>query len=99
MDRGLISQKGRGLSANVAGIFGFRIYFSMEKMRWTRSTTHGSLVALVHGGPWPWSAEELTEAWPSGRFRARWLAGDGTTERGEHGESILGLTGARAAVW
>jgi hypothetical protein len=30
---------------------------------------------------------------------ARWLTGGGATGRGVHGESISGLTGARAAVW
>jgi hypothetical protein len=38
-------------------------------------------------------------AWPSGHSVARRLAGDGTTGRGVHGESISGLTEARAAMW
>jgi hypothetical protein len=44
-------------------------------------------------------AKELTEAWPSGRSGARRHTDDGATERGEHEESISGLTGVRAAVW
>jgi hypothetical protein len=32
------------------------------------------------------------------RSGAWWLTGDGVTEREEHGESISGLTGARAAA-
>jgi hypothetical protein len=73
--------------------------FFNEKSRWTRSTTHGLLEALVHGGPWPWPTEELTGYWPSGCSGARWLTGDGATKRGEHEESISGLTEARAVVW
>jgi hypothetical protein len=34
-----------------------------------------------------------------GRFRARRLIGDGTTEREENKESISGLTGVWAVVW
>jgi hypothetical protein len=40
--------------------------FFNGKSRRTRSTTHGLLEALVHGGPWPWLIKELTEARPSG---------------------------------
>jgi hypothetical protein len=47
----------------------------------------------------PWPSIELDGAWPSGRSVARWLTGGGATGRGVHGESISGLTGARAAVW
>jgi hypothetical protein len=46
----------------------------------------------------PWPATELDRAWPSGRSGARWPAGGGTTRRGVHGESISGLTRARAAA-
>jgi hypothetical protein len=35
----------------------------------------------------------------SGHSVARELTGEGTKERGEHGEPILGLTRARAVVW
>jgi hypothetical protein len=41
----------------------------------------------------------LIGAQPNDRSDARWLTGDGAMERGACGESILGLTGARAAVW
>jgi hypothetical protein len=47
----------------------------------------------------PSPATELDGARPSGRSGTRWLAGGGTAGRGVHGESISGLTGARAAVW
>jgi hypothetical protein len=47
----------------------------------------------------PWPARELDAARPSSRSGARWPTGGGTTGRGVHGESISGLTGARAAVW
>jgi hypothetical protein len=77
---------------------GVDLFFN-GKSRWTRSTRCGPLAALVHNEPWPWPAEELTGAWPSGRSQARWLTDNGTTERGEHWDSIPGLTGARAAVW
>jgi hypothetical protein len=43
--------------------------------------------------------DDLTRARPNGCSRARRLAGDGATERGQPGESISGLTGAWAAVW
>jgi hypothetical protein len=33
------------------------------------------------------------------RTRARWLVGDGATEREGHEESISGFTEARAAAW
>jgi hypothetical protein len=47
----------------------------------------------------PWPATELDGARPHGRSRAWWLTGGGATGRGVHEESILGLTGAQAAVW
>jgi hypothetical protein len=99
VDCGLISQKGRGAICKMVQIFLVRIYFPMEKFQWTRSTTRGPLVALVHSEPWPWSAEELTGAWPSGRSGAGQLTGDSAMERREHGESVSGLTRARVAVW
>jgi hypothetical protein len=49
----------------------------------------------LHSGRW----QGLTRARPNGRSSARWLTGDGAMEKGAHGESISGLTGARAAVW
>jgi hypothetical protein len=70
-------------------------FFSNGKSQWTRPTTPGPLAALVHSEPWPWPAEELTGAWPSGRSRARWFTGDGAMERGEHGKSVSVLTGRR----
>jgi hypothetical protein len=54
--------KRRGAICEMVGIFQVRIYFPMEKSRWTRSTICGPLAALVHGEPWPWPAEELTGA-------------------------------------
>jgi hypothetical protein len=53
----------------------------------------------VHGGLRPWLAEGLSGAQPSGRSGARWLISDGAMERGACGESVSGLTEARAAVW
>jgi hypothetical protein len=35
----------------------------------------------------------------SGHSGARELTGEGAKERGEHGEPVSGLTGARVAVW
>jgi hypothetical protein len=46
----------------------------------------------------PWPATELDGARSSGRSWARWPAGGGATGRGVHGESISGLTGARATT-
>jgi hypothetical protein len=46
----------------------------------------------------PWVATELNGAWPSSHSGARWPAGGGAIGRGVHGESISGLTGARAAM-
>jgi hypothetical protein len=46
----------------------------------------------------PWPATELDRARLSGRSGAWWPAGDGTTRRGVHGETISGLTGARAVA-
>jgi hypothetical protein len=59
--------------------------FFNGKSRWTRSTRCGPLAVLVHDEPWPWPAEELTGAWPSGRSRARRLIDNGATERGGTG--------------
>jgi hypothetical protein len=53
-------------------------------------------VALVHGGLGHGRPEGLTGAGPSGRSGAWQLADDGAIEREEHGESISGLTRARA---
>jgi hypothetical protein len=44
----------------------------------------------------PWSATELDGAGPSGRSGAQQPTGGGATGRGVHGESIFGLTRARA---
>jgi hypothetical protein len=46
----------------------------------------------------PWPATELDGARSSGRSWPRWPTGGGATGRGVHGESILGLTGARATA-
>jgi hypothetical protein len=46
----------------------------------------------------PWLATELDGARPSGHSGTQWPAGGGTTGRGVHGESILGLIGVRAAA-
>jgi hypothetical protein len=59
VDRGLISGKGRGFSANVAGIFWFRIYFSlgnhMDRVHglWAAQgrLVHGSTMAGGQGSP------------------------------------------------
>jgi hypothetical protein len=42
-------------------------------MRFTQSTTHEPLAALVHGEPWPWPTEDLTRAGPSDRSGTWWL--------------------------
>jgi hypothetical protein len=53
---------------------------------------------VAHSELWPWPAEELTEAWPSGSSGAWWLS---TTEgkwRGRYGDSNLVLIGAWSAT-
>jgi hypothetical protein len=55
-------------------------------------------MALIHGGlghGWP---KRLTGARPSSYSGARRLTGEGAIEREEHGESVSGLTEARAVV-
>jgi hypothetical protein len=47
----------------------------------------------------PWLPIEPEGSRPSGRSGARWPAGGGAAGRGVHGESVSGLTGARAVVW
>jgi hypothetical protein len=98
VDRGLISLKVGGYLQD-GGDFPGPDLFSNGTSRWTRSTTHGPLAALVHSEPWPWLAEELIRAWPSGGSGARRLTDDNATERGVHEKSVLGLTGARVVVW
>jgi hypothetical protein len=62
VDYSLITKKPRGLFANLPG-FGFQIYFSMEKLRWTQSMAHGT--SAGRGRRWtdhhgqPWSSPEL----------------------------------------
>jgi hypothetical protein len=41
----------------------------------------------------------LTGARPNGHSGARWFTDDGAMEKGARGETVSGLTGARAAVW
>jgi hypothetical protein len=56
-------------------------------------------VALAHGGPRIGPRWWLIGARPSSRSRPLRLTGGGATERGLHGESISGLTGAWVAAW
>jgi hypothetical protein len=98
VDYGLISQKGKGLTAKSVGIFQHGIFFN-GKIRWTVSTIRGPWVAPVHGGPRMGPRWWLTGAQPSSRSRPWRLTVSGAAERGLHGESISGLTGASTAAW
>jgi hypothetical protein len=49
MDRGLISQKGRGLIAKSTGFSGAELFIN-GKIRWTQSTICGPLRVSVHIG-------------------------------------------------
>jgi hypothetical protein len=52
VDCGLISKKGRGLSANIAGISLVQNFFFQWEIWWTCSTIYGpGGMAQVHGGP------------------------------------------------
>jgi hypothetical protein len=88
-----------GALCKFPGIIDFWIYFSMENhdrlSPWLMDQCRAR--STVDRPPWP--ATELDGAWPSGRSEAWCLTGGGTTGRWVHRESILGLTGARAAVW
>jgi hypothetical protein len=57
------------------------------------------MAALVHSGLGHGRLKGLARARPSGRSGARWLTGNGATEREEHGESVSGLTRVRAVAW
>jgi hypothetical protein len=98
VDCGLILGKDKGLFVKLAGIIGLEL-FSNGKRAWTQSIAHGPRLQTVHRGPrivpWRGARRSLTSG-PSG---AREFTGEGATERGEHGESVSGLTRARAAVW
>jgi hypothetical protein len=59
----------------------------------------GPWAAPVHGGLGNGWLKGLAGAQPSGRSGGCQLTDGGTTEKGLHGESISGLTGARAATW
>jgi hypothetical protein len=98
VDCGLISKKGDGLTTKSTGIFQRGFFFQWE-IRWTQSTIRGPWAVPVHGGPRTGPRRWLARGQPSSRSGPRWLTGGGATESGVHGESILGLTGARAAVW
>jgi hypothetical protein len=98
VDYGLISQKGKGLTAKSVRIFQRGIFFN-GKIQWTRSTIRGPWASPVHGGPWTWPRRWLTGAQPSSRSGPQRLTSGGATERGVHEESIWGLTEAQAAVW
>jgi hypothetical protein len=97
VDYGLILDKNRGLSTKWRGFLDFGLIFEWKKhMDWV----HGSwtAMALIHGGlghGWP---KRLTGARPSSHSGARRLTGEGAIEREEHGESVSGLTEARAVV-
>jgi hypothetical protein len=91
-------KKYRGLLQNGKDYSVFEL-FSNGKTAGTPSTARGprrhrSTVDLGQR-----VGDDLTRARPNGCSRARRLAGDGATERGQPGESISGLTGAWAAVW
>jgi hypothetical protein len=59
--------------------------FSNGELQWTQSTTPEPVEAVAHSEPWPWSAEELIEAWPSGRSRAVACCNRGEMERALRG--------------
>jgi hypothetical protein len=98
MNCGLILNQYMGLLQNGGDFLVSDLFFN-RKSAWTESMAHGPQQrwSMVDRPPWP--ATELVEARLSGRSRARWPAGGGAMERGVHGESISGLTGAQAAVW
>jgi hypothetical protein len=68
-------------------------------------SVHGSWTSAGVAGPWfhhglhsgRWQG--LIKARPNDRSDARWLTGDGAMEKGARGESVLGLTEVRAAMW
>jgi hypothetical protein len=67
--------------------------------RWTAAGSvvhHGPTVARIIGTGARWHAHRSMAFGHSG---AQKPAGGGTTERGEHEELSLGLTGARVPVW
>jgi hypothetical protein len=99
MDRGLIAQKGRGLTTKSAGIFRRIIIFQWENTVDSVHTIRGPLRAPVHGGLGHGRPKGVTGAQPSDRSGARRLIGGGTMESGVHGESITGLTRARVVMW
>jgi hypothetical protein len=91
--------EGQGVNYKISGdFFGVELFFN-GKIRWTGSTIRGLLRALVHDGLAMASRRGLARARPSSRSGAWQPTGGGTTERGVHGESISGLTGAPVVVW
>jgi hypothetical protein len=98
MDRGLILQRGRGLTAKLAGIFWFQIYFPMENC-------HGLGPWLMNRG-WHWSTVDteqrrrwwLTGAPTPGRYGPRWLITSWGKQRRAHRGSVLTFTGACTAA-
>jgi hypothetical protein len=66
MDCSLISQKGRGLTAKLVGIFWFQIYFPKENCE---SMAHELRVVLVHSGH---RTEEAVVAHQSSFSRPVW---------------------------
>jgi hypothetical protein len=93
VDRGLISQKGKGLTAKSVGIFWRGIIFQWENLvdqvhdAWTGGA------AQVHGGP-RW---HLARAWPPATLE-HGSSSTGAQQRGEHGDPSSGLTGARMVM-
>jgi hypothetical protein len=75
--------EGQGANCKIGGDFLAPDYFSM-----------GKYGGLGHG-----RLKGLARACPSGPSGVRRLATGGAMERGVHGESISGLTRARAAEW
>jgi hypothetical protein len=66
---------------------------------WTRAGSNGppwSVAAWIKGTGAQWCAHQSLASGHSGAWK---LAGEDTTERGEHGEPGSSLTGARALVW
>jgi hypothetical protein len=96
--------EGQGSNCKINEDFPARIFFSMGKYgglgpRSAWSTIRGPWASPVHGGPQIGPRWWLTGARPSNCSGPRWLTDGGATERGLHGESISGLTGARAVAW
>jgi hypothetical protein len=81
------------------GIIDFWIYFSMENQGGLSPWLMDQCRAQSTVDRPPWLATKLDGARLSGRSGARWLARGGATGRGVYGESISGLTKARATVW